>query len=82
MNSGRRLHALQGRDRHGNAPAHVCRSEQGPCQGLFGGAYYDCLYCDLVAVHQGMALSMAQLSPEVEIISEVENWPIRDLRRA
>lgn len=40
-----------------------------------GGGYRDVLRDGAVAMHQGMALSMSVLGDDVEIISEVENWP-------
>ncbi|WP_320934097.1 hypothetical protein, partial [Hungatella effluvii] len=73
MNSGEAAHALQGRDME--TLLRTFAGANRPLSRPLGGAYSDCLHQDLVAVHQGMALSMAQLSPEVEIISEVENWP-------
>ena len=73
MNSGEAAHALQGRDME--SLLRTFAGANRPLSRPLGGAYSDCLHQDLIAVHQGMALSMAQLSSEVEIISEVENWP-------
>lgn len=73
MNSGEAAHALQGRNME-----MLLRTFAGagrPLSRPLGGAYSDCLHQELIAVHQGMALSMSRLTPDVEIISEVENWP-------
>ena len=73
MNSGETAHALQGRDM--NELIHVFAGKNRPLSRPLGGAYKDCLHQELIDIHQGMALSLAQLTDDVEIVSEVENWP-------
>ncbi len=72
MNSGEPNHSVQGRD-----IAQLLKKFAGdkkPISRPLGGAYGDCVHGELIQIHHGMALSMAQLN-DVEIISEVENWP-------
>ncbi len=73
MNSGERAHAMQGRDM--DELLHIFAGHNQPLSRPLGGAYKDCLHEELIDIHQGMALSIAQLSDDVEIVSEVENWP-------
>jgi hypothetical protein len=73
MNSGEKAHALQGRNM--NELLHVFAGHNQPLSRPLGGAYKDCLHEELIDIHQGMALSISQLSEDVEIVSEVENWP-------
>lgn len=73
MNSGEKAHALQGRNM--NELLHVFAGHNQPLSRPLGGAYNDCLHEELIDIHQGMALSISQLSEDVEIVSEVENWP-------
>lgn len=72
MNSGEPNHSVQGRDMPQLLRAFA--GDTRPLSRPLGGAYGDCLHGELVAIHQGMALSMAQLE-NAEIVSEVENWP-------
>jgi hypothetical protein len=74
MNSGEPSHSVQGRDmdpllREFSGPTR--RPLSRPC----GNGYGDALRGDVVALHQGMALSLSVLGDDVEIVSEVENWP-------
>lgn len=74
MNSGEPAHSVQGRDmdkllRAFSGPNH--RPLSRPC----GGGYGDGLRNGITEIHQGMALSMSILGSDVEIVSEVENWP-------
>lgn len=72
MNSGEPAHSIQGRDM-----MRLLKTFAGghrPLSRPLGGAYADCLHGELVEIHHGMALSMAQLE-DVEVLSEVENWP-------
>lgn len=73
MNSGESAHAMQGRDM--DELLHIFAGHNQPLSRPLGGAYKDCLHEELIDIHQGMALSIAQLSDDVEIVSEVENWP-------
>ncbi len=73
MNSGEPNHSVQGRDIQLLIKT-LAGEENRPVSRPLGGAYADCLHQELVEIHHGMALSMAQLE-DVEIISEVENWP-------
>lgn len=72
MNSGEPNHSVQGRDIQ--LLLKTLAGENRPVSRPLGGAYADGLRQQLIEIHNGMALSMAQLE-DAEIISEVENWP-------
>lgn len=74
MNSGERAHSVQGRDMD-KLLREFSGKKQRPLSRPLGGGYSDVIHDDLIDVHQGMALSISQIGPDVQIVSEVENWP-------
>ncbi len=73
MNSGEPNHSVQGRDIKALIQQFAAKNK-GVSRPL-GGAYEDSLHQKLIDMHQGMALSIAQLPKDTVIVSEVENWP-------
>ena len=67
-------HALQGRDND-----RLLREFAGPGRRPLtrptGGAYCDILHGEVLMAHQRMALDISVLGTDVEIVSEVENYP-------
>ncbi len=74
MISNEEAHALQGRDND-----RLLREFVGPGRRPLtrpgGGAYCDVVHGEVLMTHQRMALDVSVLGADVEIVSEVENYP-------
>lgn len=74
MNSGEPSHSVQGRDMD-RLLREFAGDARRPLSRPAGGYYCDMMHGQLFESHQTMALSMHQCASDVEITSEVENYP-------
>ncbi|MCQ6559566.1 hypothetical protein NNL21_12765 [Paenibacillus mendelii] len=73
MNSGEPAHSLQGRDM--DALLREFAGSRRPLSRPAGCSYSDTMHGELFTIHQVMALSKSVLGEDVQIVSEVENYP-------
>lgn len=73
MNSGEPAHSFQGRDM--DRLLREFAGEKRPFSRPAGCSYSDAIHGDLFRVHQVMALSKSVLGDDIQIASEVENYP-------
>jgi len=74
MNSGECAHSVQGRNME-KLLKEFSGDMHKPLSRPLGGSYSDVIHDSVFNIHQGMALSLSQLSKDIQIVSEVENWP-------
>ncbi len=74
MNSGEPSHSVQGRDMD-LLLREFSGSTRRPLSRPAGGYYSDMIHGQMFESHQWMALSIHQIGNDVQITSEVENWP-------
>ncbi|UVI28276.1 hypothetical protein [Paenibacillus spongiae] len=73
MNSGEPAHSLQGRDM--DVLLREFAGSRRPLSRPAGCSYSDSIHGDLFTIHQVMALSMSTVGEDIQIVSEVENYP-------
>jgi hypothetical protein len=74
MISYEEAHSVQGRD-NDRLLREFAGAGRRPLTRPSGGAYGDIVNGEVLMTHQRMALDISELGADVEIISEVENWP-------
>lgn len=74
MNSGEPGHSVQGRDMD-KLLLMFSGNTRRPLSRPAGGGYSDVLHDGVFQMHQMMSLSMSVINSNVQVTSEVENWP-------
>ncbi len=73
MNSGEPSHSFQGRDM--DRLLREFAGDKRPFTRPAGGSYTDAVHGEMFRIHQVMALSKSVLGEDIQVVSEVENYP-------